>query len=98
MIEFLVQFHVLKFAGEYPDLLTYTDNMRILEVIEQHRILDSESVACLQEAYVNYRTLGHRLSLQGADNTINPEDYPALTPLRKGVSAIWQRCMLDASP
>ncbi len=90
-----MQYHVLKMAYQTPDLMTYTDNIRILEAIQKHGIIDSNSVTCLQEAYVNYRSLGHRLSLQGAGNVIDLDDYDDLKPLIAGVSGIWERYMLD---
>ncbi len=67
-IEFLVQYLVLRDAAHHSALLRYTDNMRILDTIGELGIMDTENVQGVQEAYVHYRTLGHRLSLQGTSS------------------------------
>ena len=89
-IEFLVQYHVLHYADRHPGLTAYTDNMRILDCIRDLGLLDKDQVACLQDAYVFYRTLGHRQSLQGQSSVI--DSGPEL-PYRGAVTAIWNQVM-----
>lgn len=64
-IEFLVQYWVLAAAHERPELLTYTDNIRQLEGLATVGIIDEATALWLKEAYINYRTVLHHLSLEG---------------------------------
>jgi [glutamine synthetase] adenylyltransferase / [glutamine synthetase]-adenylyl-L-tyrosine phosphorylase len=63
-IEFLVQYWVLAAAGEHPELLTYTDNIRQLEGLAAVGVLDGATAQWLTEAYIGYRTILHHLSLE----------------------------------
>ena len=90
-IEFIVQYLILLHASEFPDLMEYSDNIRQLEAIERRDLLDKDSVALLQEAYIAYRTLGHRLSLQGLDNVVENHEIMAY---REPVRSVWTRIML----
>ncbi len=63
-IEFLVQYLVLKFAGEYPDLLKYSDNIRQLESLTSCGILNKDDAQELIQAYIHLREHVHLLSLQ----------------------------------
>ena len=89
-IEFLVQYHALRYAHEYPALVEYPDNVRILEAIEQCELLPENTVKCLNEAYIFYRSLGHRLNLQGLSNTV---DAAEAGDYRQQVAAIWEQVM-----
>ncbi|MFQ3323120.1 MAG: glutamate-ammonia-ligase adenylyltransferase [Pseudomonadales bacterium] len=74
-IEFMVQYMVLAWAHEYPSLTMYSDNIRILEMMEQCQLLDSESVQGLMDAYKAYRSIAHRLSLQQQPNEISADEF-----------------------
>ena len=64
-IEFLVQYLVLRNCSDVPELLSYPDNMRLLDGFEQAEILASEQVAALQNAYLSYRWALHGQFLKG---------------------------------
>lgn len=87
-IEFLVQYFVLAYAQQYPSLLEFTDNVRLLEIIERLSLLPQESVQCLREGYIFYRSIGHKISLQGGTSIIPREDAGAYP---EKISAIWDR-------
>jgi glutamate-ammonia-ligase adenylyltransferase len=87
-IEFLVQYQVLAYSHLYPSLLTYTDNIRVLDAAEQERLLSSEEAETLRESYKDYRAHGHRLTLQEQSNVI---DETTIADRREAVTRIWDR-------
>ena len=91
-IEFMVQYLVLRHAQDKPELLRWTDNIRILDSIEAEQLLSAEEAELLREAYKAYRAAGHRLSLQNQSGVLGDEE---MTEYRRGVAEIWQRVMLD---
>jgi len=89
-IEFMVQYAVLANAHRYPALLTYTDNIRQLDGLEQYGILSVADATVLRDAYRGLRRHIHRLTLQ---------EQPSLVPLdavqchREAVVRIWRQLM-----
>ena len=69
-------------------LTTYSDNMRLLETIAGCGLLSVSLVDALKEAYIFYRSLGHRLNLRGLSNLVAPG---AVAPHRETVIAAWQQ-------
>jgi len=63
-IEFLVQYLILKNAHAYPDILVWTDNIRLMEALSVEGIISGQESQVLQEAYVGIRQVMHRLTLQ----------------------------------
>lgn len=63
-IEFMVQYAVLAWSHQHPALAQFTDNIRILEVLQQVGLFDAAEAEALISAYKAYRTQVHRLSLQ----------------------------------
>lgn len=63
-IEFLVQYAVLQWSGQYPDLLTWTDNIRILENMGVAGLIHIDQANALQDSYRALRDAVHQLSLQ----------------------------------
>lgn len=63
-IEFLVQFSVLRWASEYPGLIRWTDNARLLKTLSEHRLLPDNAAEQLFGAYQVFRTIAHRCALQ----------------------------------
>lgn len=87
-IEFLVQFLALAYSKDQPELIRFTDNIRILDAAEQLALLPAEDAELLREAYKAYRSVGHRLSLQEQSNVISAQE---MQDLRDAVAAIWDR-------
>jgi glutamate-ammonia-ligase adenylyltransferase len=85
-IEFMVQYAVLRWASDYPDLADWTDNIRILETLGRHRLLPGEAAADLTETYKDLRSAYHRSALQDQPKTI-PDDQ--LLPQRERVKGLW---------
>ncbi|APE30549.1 bifunctional glutamine synthetase adenylyltransferase/deadenyltransferase [Halomonas aestuarii] len=93
-IEFLCQFAVLSMGHETPDLLTYSDNMRILETLEATGRLPADECRRLREAYLACRTAAHRAALTGEPARGLKADFQQH---RDAVIALWQRLLEPAS-
>ncbi len=90
-IEFIVQFGVLAHAHQYPQLLTYTDNIRVLDGFELQGILSATQAQDLREAYQIMRALEHRLTLQNQAGQVSSNE---LCEQRQKVMEIWHIMML----
>lgn len=87
-IEFLVQYWVLAAAHAHPELVAYSDNIRQLEGLSRAGILDARTARWLEETYINYRTILHRLSLEGGARMVQAAPYAAT---RARIQEIWSR-------
>ncbi|MBU0969748.1 MAG: bifunctional [glutamate--ammonia ligase]-adenylyl-L-tyrosine phosphorylase/[glutamate--ammonia-ligase] adenylyltransferase [Proteobacteria bacterium] len=63
-IEFLVQYLILKNGHDFPDILVWTDNIRLMEGLSVEGLISGHESQILQEAYVAMRQVIHRLTLQ----------------------------------
>ncbi len=59
-IEFMVQYSVLRWAGDHPDLADWTDNIRLLETLSRHALLPGGAAEDLTRAYKSLRAAYHR--------------------------------------
>lgn len=87
-IEFLCQYAVLALAHQTPALLTYSDNIRILESLTESGHLPSEEAERLREAYLAYRSATHRAALIGEKVQGDGEEFK---DHRAIVTALWER-------
>lgn len=92
-IEFLCQYAVLAMSTETPELLQWSDNMRLLETLEASGRLPAEQAQGLREAYLAYRHASHRAALTKGDGDI---DETGVAGHRQRVQEVWQRWMEDA--
>lgn len=87
-IEFMVQYAVLAWSASLPELMVYTDNIRILDALVITGKLSQQEGAVLADAYRYYRSEANHCVLQ---------EQPAVVPEAKvanfqpQVNAIWQR-------
>ena len=91
-IEFMVQYAVLAWSHADSTLVRYTDNIRILGCLEQSRLLDTQEVNQLIEAYKAFRSAGHRLALQQQSSLIDGDSFVSE---RQVVQASWRRLLED---
>jgi glutamate-ammonia-ligase adenylyltransferase len=63
-IEFLVQYGVLAWSHQHPELLQVTDNMRLLDAFAKAGLMAPKDCQTLQETYLSYRAETHRRALQ----------------------------------
>ncbi|HAS51582.1 MAG TPA: bifunctional [glutamate--ammonia ligase]-adenylyl-L-tyrosine phosphorylase/[glutamate--ammonia-ligase] adenylyltransferase [Gammaproteobacteria bacterium] len=89
-IEFVVQYAVLANANRYPELLTYTDNIRQLDGLERCGVLSIADAARLRYAYRGLRRRIHLLKLQEQTALVPGEN---VLNEREKVNRIWQRLM-----
>src|SRR5690606_24275088 len=87
-IEFMVQYLVLRHAHGHPNLLVWSDNIRLLETLGAERLLAPEEAEFLADAYRAYRKRVHELTLQELPAVVGGDEFGAL---RERVSAVWRR-------
>jgi glutamate-ammonia-ligase adenylyltransferase len=63
-IEFMVQFAVLAWSHQYPQLAQWPDTIRLLETIAKYGLISEQQAQVLMDAYRAYRSEVHRLQLQ----------------------------------
>jgi len=85
-IEFIVQYLVLAYSLEHPELLSYTDNIRILDTVENLSLLPAGEAQILKDSYLLLRERLHRQALQEAGSVV-PLDDP-LESVRDAVIVI----------
>ncbi|MCP4790182.1 MAG: bifunctional glutamine synthetase adenylyltransferase/deadenyltransferase, partial [Gammaproteobacteria bacterium] len=89
-IEFMVQFGVLAYSNEFPELLTYTDNIRILAALETCGLMSAASAQILCDCYRDIRAVEHRQTLQNKSGQVTLSE---LRQQRQQVQALWQEFM-----
>ena len=68
-IEFVVQYLVLKYAADHPDVGRWSDVVRILEALEACDVLSSSDANSLKEAYLGLRSSVHRAAVSNASDS-----------------------------
>lgn len=89
-IEFMVQYAVLAWADKYPALADYSDNIRILDSLQQQGLFSEDQSQALIDAYKAYRSHAHRLSLLEQPSEVLAKDYEQY---RQAVIAKWSELM-----
>lgn len=91
-IEFLVQYGVLAWSHQYPELLSVTDNMRLLDAFAACGLMDSQDCQILQETYLSYRAETHRRALQKQDLLLDADTQSRLgfNARRNDVTRLWK--------
>ncbi len=85
-IEFIVQFGVLAEAEKNPALTTYTDNVRLLEGLQEAGFMSKAEAQTLKAAYCTYRDTSHKLVLQGERAVVNEAE---VVEISRQVELIW---------
>ena len=93
-IEFIAQYCCLRYAASCPELLIYTDTIRILETLESAQLLDLETTRALTSAYRAFRERVHRDALQEKRATIAVDD---LEGHRAAVERVWGDTLGDTA-
>ncbi|MCU7814880.1 MAG: bifunctional [glutamate--ammonia ligase]-adenylyl-L-tyrosine phosphorylase/[glutamate--ammonia-ligase] adenylyltransferase [Candidatus Thiodiazotropha sp. (ex Lucinoma kastoroae)] len=63
-IEFMVQYTVLRWAHDHPDLVVWTDNIRLLETLSKLGLLSDYAAERMMGIYKVLRAAYHRTALQ----------------------------------
>ncbi|MGE7992070.1 bifunctional [glutamate--ammonia ligase]-adenylyl-L-tyrosine phosphorylase/[glutamate--ammonia-ligase] adenylyltransferase [Pseudomonas sp. NPDC089554] len=85
-IEFMVQYAALAWSHEHPALLRWTDNIRILEELEQAGLMPAADAVLLREVYKAFRSASHRQALQKQAGVIDAGQF---VDERREVRRIW---------
>ncbi len=85
-IEFIVQFGILLWSHQHHELLTYTDNIRILEDFAKANLMTKPTIQLLCDAYRAYRAKGHRLALQRQAKIVADDEF---VEYRQAVTDVW---------
>ena len=89
-IEFIVQFFVLAYSHQYPQLIGNLGNIALLRIAGEVDLIDHKIADSVGNAYRLLRMRQHRLRLDGAEKTrINLENEPELSAARAAVMALW---------
>lgn len=91
-IEFMVQYAALAWSAQHPSLLRYTDNIRILEGLEQVGLMPAADAHLLREVYKAYRSAAHRQALQNEAGTVAGDQF---ADERRQVQRIWHELGLS---
>jgi glutamate-ammonia-ligase adenylyltransferase len=87
-IEFLVQYLVLASAHRHPEILRWTDNVRLLQSLAETGVLATATAHLLRRSYLVYRAMAHRLNLRAL-----PARFPVglFAEPRRFVRRVWRR-------
>lgn len=91
-IEFLVQYGVLLWSNRHPELLSWTDNIRILQEFGRSGLMSEEEVRVISDSYRSYRSCVHRMALQEEDAEVEAGQY---AQERAAITEIWQKFLGD---
>lgn len=91
-IEFMAQFAALRHGSECPELLIFSDTIRILETLESAGLADYDTIKTLVSVYRTYRSRIHKQALQ--------EEYPVigadeLVAQRGAVERLWRQWIVE---
>ncbi len=89
-IEFIVQYLILRWAHQHPELLQWEDNIRLLASCKTIGVLKPEQADVLSHAYRNYRSEVHKRKLQNEPAEVSSHDY---VDECSAVSQIWHDMM-----
>jgi glutamate-ammonia-ligase adenylyltransferase len=91
-IEFMVQYTVLRWAHDHPDLLVWTDNIRLLETLSRLGLLSDHAAERLMGVYKVLRAVYHRSALQDQPALVSREKLAEEMAL---VQDLWSCLMLE---
>lgn len=92
-LEFLVQFWMLKWADQHPEIVTFSDNIRQLESLASGDLVPQSRVDFLVDTYRRYRQRLHRLSLEGESSVVSDTEF---VDIRRGIIDLWDEVMREA--
>lgn len=87
-IEFMVQYAVLAWSHRVPELVRWSDNVRILETLGREGLFEQPECEALTQAYLDFRSAAHQLSLQQQPGVVPAGRFG---DARAAVIACWER-------
>jgi len=92
-IEFMVQYLMLAWCAEHPELTQWSDNIRQMEELGRAGVMAVEDAEKLRETFIALRSTIHRRALQNLNSQV---DGDAFTEERDYIRAMWKKVMIDA--
>ncbi len=89
-IEFMIQYGVLRWAMDFPELLDTTGMLPMLGKFVSHDLLTESACKRLSDAYRAYRAETHRLALQDKPAQVQRDKF---AEHQSNVHYLWQRIM-----
>lgn len=86
-VEFMVQYAVLRWAHDHPELIRHRGNIPLLEALQARGLLDPVSADLLRDAYRRYIGAEQRLKLMERRPLVEPQE---LDGFPERVRALWQ--------
>lgn len=93
-IEFLVQYLVLRQAPQHPELLEWTDNVRLIQSLIEAGTFKDREAHLLREAYLSFRATVHRRSLQEKSAHLEMDRF---VRLRDAITRLWDGHLQEPS-
>lgn len=91
-LEFLVQYSVLAWASIFPQLATYTDNIRCIEALVGVGKLTPSEADSLIDCYLAYRHYCHNQTLEPCQNNMTLKGLPTEVKLVRSYWKKWLMC------
>jgi glutamate-ammonia-ligase adenylyltransferase len=91
-IEFLVQYLMLAWCSEHPELTQWSDNIRQMEELGRAGVLAVEDAEKLRETFIALRSTIHRRALQNLNSQVAGDAFPEE---RDYVRAMWKKVMIE---
>ncbi|MDN3648337.1 bifunctional [glutamate--ammonia ligase]-adenylyl-L-tyrosine phosphorylase/[glutamate--ammonia-ligase] adenylyltransferase [Reinekea marina] len=90
-LEFIVQYLVLAYANEYPELAKWSDNVRCIEALAKHGLITEGEKGDWMEAYLALRQEVHYAILQNENRQRLIEELPeTFVKATQTIVNIWQ--------
>ena len=97
-IEFIVQFLVLAYSHQHPQLIGNLGNIALLRIAAEVGLIETDIAKAVGDAYRLLRARQHRLRLDGAEKTrIHLSNESDLLVARDNVSLLWKRIFKTTS-
>jgi glutamate-ammonia-ligase adenylyltransferase len=86
-VEFMVQYTVLRWAHDHPELIRHRGNIPLLDALEARGLLDAAQAGLLRDAYRRYLGVEQRLKLMERRPLVAPHE---LGDFPQRVRTLWQ--------
>lgn len=90
-MEFMVQYLMLAWCEEHPELTRWSDNIRQMEELGRAGVLPVEDAEKLRGAYIALRSSIHRRALQNLNSQVAGD---AFADERRYIRSVWQKIMV----
>lgn len=98
-LEFLVQYLVLAYADEHPEVARWSDNVRCIKALREAKVLSDDQAEQWLEAYLTLREHTHHAVLSGTSTTVPAAQMtPELARVRQLIRDQWQHWLGAESP